>query len=80
MRTSVYLPSYVEWLTCLEMARVDLLVELVALAKRLRYTRSGKQRSLREISKELAARGFLTERTGKPFVAAQVASMLRGLE
>src|SRR5262249_47233200 len=29
MRTSVYLPSYVEWLTCLEMARVDLLVELV---------------------------------------------------
>jgi DNA invertase Pin-like site-specific DNA recombinase len=52
--------------------------ELVALAKRLRYTRSGRQRSLREISAELAVRGFLTERTGKPFVAAQVASMLRG--
>jgi DNA invertase Pin-like site-specific DNA recombinase len=51
--------------------------ELVALAKRLRYTRSGRQRSLREISRELAARDFLTERTGKPFVAAQVASMLK---
>jgi DNA invertase Pin-like site-specific DNA recombinase len=43
--------------------------ELVELAKRLRYTRSGRQRSLREISAELAARGFLTDRTGKPFVA-----------
>jgi DNA invertase Pin-like site-specific DNA recombinase len=53
--------------------------EVVALAKQLRYTRSGRQRSLREISKELAARDFLTERTGKPFPAAQVASMLRGL-
>jgi DNA invertase Pin-like site-specific DNA recombinase len=52
--------------------------ELVALAKRLRQTRSGRQRSLREISAELAARGFLTERTGRPFVAAQVASMLKG--
>jgi hypothetical protein len=38
---------------------------------------SGRQRSLREISAELAARGFLTERTGKPFVAAQVRNMLQ---
>jgi DNA invertase Pin-like site-specific DNA recombinase len=53
--------------------------ELVELAKRLRYTRSGRQRSLREISAELAARGFLTERTGKPFVAAQVRNMLRSI-
>jgi DNA invertase Pin-like site-specific DNA recombinase len=52
--------------------------ELVALAKRLRHTRSGRQRSLREISAELAARGFMTERTRRPFVAAQVASMLWG--
>jgi DNA invertase Pin-like site-specific DNA recombinase len=51
--------------------------ELVALAKRLRHTRSGRQRSLREISAELAARGFLTEKTGKPFVAAQVRNMVR---
>jgi hypothetical protein len=39
---------------------------------------------LRELSKpilranKLPVRGFLTERTGRPFVAAQVASMLRG--
>ena len=51
--------------------------ELIALAKRLRHTRSGRQRSLREISAELEKRGFLTERTGKPFVAAQVRNMLR---
>jgi len=31
--------------------------ELVALARRLRTTRTGRQRSLREISAELAARG-----------------------
>jgi hypothetical protein len=29
---------------------------------------------------KLAVRGSLTERTGKPFVAAQVAKMLRGSE
>jgi hypothetical protein len=44
--------------------------ELVELAKRLRHTRSGRQRSLREISAELAARGFVTAKTGKPFVEA----------
>jgi DNA invertase Pin-like site-specific DNA recombinase len=54
--------------------------ELVALARQLRTTRSGRQRSLREISRELAARGFLTAKTGKPFVAAQVANMLRGMK
>jgi DNA invertase Pin-like site-specific DNA recombinase len=52
--------------------------DVVALAKRLRTTRSGRQRSLREISAELAARGFVTAKTGKPFVAAQVARMLGG--
>jgi DNA invertase Pin-like site-specific DNA recombinase len=51
--------------------------ELVELARRLRHTRSGRQRSLREISAELTARGFLTAKTGKPFPAAQVARMLR---
>jgi DNA invertase Pin-like site-specific DNA recombinase len=54
--------------------------DLVALAKRLRHTRSGRQRSLREISAELEKRGFLTAKTGKPFPAAQVANMLRGSE
>jgi DNA invertase Pin-like site-specific DNA recombinase len=52
--------------------------ELVELARRLRTTRSGRQRSLREISKELAERGFFTAKTGRPFVASQVANMLRG--
>jgi DNA invertase Pin-like site-specific DNA recombinase len=51
--------------------------ELVELAKRLRHTRSGRQRSLREIGAELAARGFVTAKTSKPFVAAQIARMLR---
>ena len=51
--------------------------ELVALARKLRHTRSGRQRSLREISRELAERGFFTAKTRKPFVAAQVANMLR---
>ena len=41
-------------------------------------TRSGKQRSLREISAELAARGFVAEKTGRPFEAAQVSRMLEG--
>ena len=50
--------------------------EVVELARRLRYTRSGRQRSLREISAELAARGFVAERTGRPFEAAQVSRML----
>jgi DNA invertase Pin-like site-specific DNA recombinase len=51
--------------------------EVVALARRLSRTRSGRQRSLREISAELAERGYLTAKTGKPFPASQVASMLR---
>jgi DNA invertase Pin-like site-specific DNA recombinase len=50
--------------------------DLVALARKLRTTRSGRQRSLREISAELAARGFLTEKTNKPFPATQVSRML----
>jgi DNA invertase Pin-like site-specific DNA recombinase len=53
--------------------------EVVELARKLRKpTRSGKQRSLRDISEELAKRGHVTARTGKPFEAAQVARMLRG--
>jgi DNA invertase Pin-like site-specific DNA recombinase len=50
--------------------------EVVVLARRLRETRSGRQRSLREISRELAGRGFVAARTGRPFEAAQVARML----
>jgi DNA invertase Pin-like site-specific DNA recombinase len=50
--------------------------EVVKLARRLRETRSGRQRSLREISRELAERGFVAARTGRPFEAAQVARML----
>jgi DNA invertase Pin-like site-specific DNA recombinase len=36
--------------------------EVVELARRLRHTRSGKQRSLREISAELAQRGFVAKK------------------
>jgi hypothetical protein len=51
--------------------------EVVELARQLRKrTRSGKQRSLREIGAELAARGFVAEKTGRLFEAAQVARML----
>jgi len=50
--------------------------EVVELVRRLRETRSGRQRSLREISAELADRGFKAERTGRPFEAAQIARML----
>ena len=50
--------------------------EVVALARRLRHTRSGRQRSLREISAELAERGLVAERTGRPYQAAQVSRML----
>jgi DNA invertase Pin-like site-specific DNA recombinase len=53
--------------------------EVVELARKLRRpTRSGKQRSLREISAELAQRGYVAERTGRPFEAAQVSRMLGG--
>jgi len=51
--------------------------EVVELARKLRRTRSGKQRSLREISAELAARGFVAERTGRPYEAAQVSRILK---
>jgi hypothetical protein len=50
--------------------------EVVALARRLRRRRpKGGQLSLRGVSKELAARGFLNE-LGKPYAAKSVASML----
>jgi DNA invertase Pin-like site-specific DNA recombinase len=50
--------------------------ELVALARKLRRRRpKGGQLSLRGVSKELAARGYLNER-GKPYAAKSVASML----
>jgi hypothetical protein len=48
---------------------------MVEIARKLRRTRSGKQRSLREISAELATRGFVAERTGRPYEAAQVSRM-----
>jgi DNA invertase Pin-like site-specific DNA recombinase len=51
--------------------------EAVALARKLRRRRpKGGQLSLREVSKELATRGFLNER-GKQYAAKSVASMLR---
>jgi hypothetical protein len=42
----------------------------------LRRRPKGGQLSLREVSKELAVRGFLNE-LGKPYAAKSVASMLR---
>jgi DNA invertase Pin-like site-specific DNA recombinase len=51
--------------------------EVVELARKLgRPTPSGRRRSLREISAELAARGFVAKKTGRPFEAAQVSRML----
>jgi hypothetical protein len=48
----------------------------VALAKRLhRHKPKGGRMSLRAISAELAAQGFLNE-NGRPFAAASVKSML----
>jgi len=49
---------------------------VVELARRLRHTRSGRQRSLRESSAELAARGYVAERSGRPYQAAQVSRMV----
>jgi DNA invertase Pin-like site-specific DNA recombinase len=50
--------------------------EVVALARKLRRRKpKGGQLSLRGISSELAARGFLNER-GKPYAAKSIASML----
>jgi DNA invertase Pin-like site-specific DNA recombinase len=51
--------------------------ELVALVRQLRRKRpKGGQRSLRDISAELAQHGIMNER-GQPFSAASVKSMLR---
>jgi DNA invertase Pin-like site-specific DNA recombinase len=48
----------------------------VALAKKLRrYPVNGRKRSLRDISTELEAQGYLNER-GKPFNPKSIASML----
>jgi hypothetical protein len=52
--------------------------ELVALAKRLhRRKPKGGRMSLRAISADLAAQGFLNE-NGRPFAAASIQSMLQG--
>ena len=57
-------------------SHAELNPELVALVRQLRRRRpKGGQRSLREISAELAAQGFLNE-NGRPFAAASIASML----
>jgi hypothetical protein len=57
-------------------SHAELRPELVALVRQLRRKRpKGGQRSLREISAELAARGHLNER-GVSFSAASIASML----
>jgi hypothetical protein len=45
-------------------------------ALKKRHRPKGGQLSLRDLSKELAARGFLNE-LGKPYAAKSVASMLR---
>ncbi len=50
--------------------------EVVALARQLRRRRpKAGQQSLRDVSKKLAAQGYLNER-GKPYAAKSVASML----
>jgi hypothetical protein len=50
--------------------------EVVALARKLRRRKPKRgQLSLREVSKQLAAQGFLNER-GKPYAAKSVASMM----
>jgi hypothetical protein len=49
---------------------------MVALAKKLRrYPVNGRKRSLRDISAELEAQGYVNER-GKPFNPNSIASML----
>ena len=53
--------------------------EVVAVARKLRRRKpKGGQLSLREVSRELAARGHLNER-GKPYAAKSVAVMLRSV-
>ena len=57
-------------------SHAELRPEVVALVRQLRRRRpKGGQRSLRDVSAELAARGFMNER-GKPFSAASINSML----
>ena len=57
-------------------SHAELRPDLVALVRQLRRRRpKGGQRSLREISSELAARGHLNER-GRPFSAASINAML----
>jgi hypothetical protein len=57
-------------------SHAELRPELVALVRQLRRRRpKGGQRSLRNISAELAQRGIMNER-GKPFSAASINSML----
>jgi pilus assembly protein TadC len=57
-------------------SHAELRPELVALVRQLRRKRpKGGQRSLRDISAELAARGIMNERD-QPFSAASIASML----
>jgi DNA invertase Pin-like site-specific DNA recombinase len=57
-------------------SHTELNPDMVALARRLRRKRpKGGQASLREISRELAARGYLNQR-GRPFSATSVRSML----
>jgi DNA invertase Pin-like site-specific DNA recombinase len=57
-------------------SHAELRPELVALVRQLRRRRpKGGQRSLRDISAELAQRGIMNER-GKPFSAASINSML----
>lgn len=57
-------------------SHAELNPDMVALARQLRRKRpKGGQRSLREISRELATRGYLNQ-LGKPFSAASVASMV----
>ena len=57
-------------------SHAELRPDVVALVRKLRRHRpKGGQRSLREISSELAARGHLNER-GRPFSAASINAML----
>jgi hypothetical protein len=57
-------------------SHAELRPELVAMVRHLRRRRpKGGQRSLRDISAELAQRGIMNER-GKPFSAASISSML----
>jgi hypothetical protein len=61
-------------------SHAELHPKLVAPVRQLRRQRpKGGQRSLREISAELATRGHLSER-GVPFSAASINSMLNGLK